>query len=83
MPKESLGTGKGGKSWEDRERANKVRMLTLTEMQKILEGKDAEYKKALILRLSTTILPRINQLQGEGGELPEIIIKLRDGTKNS
>lgn len=83
MPNRTFGNGKGGKSWEDRQRANKIRNLTLNEIEKILKGKDKEYKKALILRLATTILPRINELQGEGGEPFEIIIRMKDATENS
>ena len=75
MPNRTFGNGKGGKTWEDRQRANKIRNLTLDEIEKILTGKDKEYKKALILRLATTILPRISELQGMDGEPFEIVIK--------
>lgn len=70
--------GTYGKTYEDRQLANSVRKLTLKQMEQILNGKDEEYKRALVLRLATTILPRINELQGTDGEPMEIIIKLRD-----
>ncbi|MDQ0316412.1 hypothetical protein [Amorphus orientalis] len=80
MAKQSSGTGKGGKSFQDRELAASVRSLALTQIKEILEGNskeykdDKEFKKALILKLSTNILPRLNEHSGPDGEGIKTII---------
>lgn len=61
------GTGRVGKTFNDRELAARVRTLTLKEIEKTLKGQDSEFKKAVILKLSTNILPRLNEHSGEGG----------------
>jgi len=75
-----MAKGQGGKSHQDRELAAEVRSLVLLEIKKVFEyefgkkvgevGKDvrmAEYKKQLILKMSTSILPRLNEVGGLGG----------------
>lgn len=57
----------GGKSLNDRQLAASVRSLALKEIKTVLEGKDAEYKKAVILKLAPTLLPRLNEHTGEDG----------------
>ena len=52
----------------DRELGARVRRLTLKQIEKILLGDDEDYKKQIILKLSSSILPRINEISGEGGE---------------
>ena len=64
----STGTGKGGKSFQDRQLAAEVRTLTLQEIKKALLGDDEEYKKAVVLKLSTSILPRLNEVTGADGK---------------
>jgi len=64
----STRTGKGGKSFQDRELAAKVRTLTLQEIQKALKGKDKDFKKQLLLRLASSILPRLNEHSGADGQ---------------
>ena len=75
-----------GKSHQDRELASQVRSLCLNEIKDIFEYKQPEgitsenaevvkqmyeMKKQLILRMSTSILPRLNELSGpDGGEIP-------------
>ena len=61
-----------GKSFQDRELASEVRSLTLNEIKKVLKGKDKKFKKELILRMSTSILPRLNELTGPEGNPIEI-----------
>lgn len=51
----------------DRKLGAEVRRLTLKEIQAVLLGEDKEYKKALILKLASTVLPRINEHSGEDG----------------
>jgi hypothetical protein len=67
------GTGQGGKSFQDRELAAKVRTLGLLEIKKVLEQKETdEFKKAVILRLAGSLLPRLNEHTGEDGGAIEI-----------
>tara|TARA_R100000501_G_C2509058_1_gene41498 strand:+ start:78 stop:329 length:252 start_codon:yes stop_codon:yes gene_type:complete len=56
-----------GKTFQDRELAAKVRTATLEEIYAVLQGDDEEYKKALVMKMSTSILPRLNEVSGEGG----------------
>ena len=59
----------GGKSLNDRKLAAAVRSLALGEIKKILEEERlTEFKKAVILRLAPSILPRLNEHTGEDGE---------------
>lgn len=81
------GIGKGGKSFQDRELAAKVRTLSLQKMKDVLEGvgklgKDINFQKAVILKLAGTVLPRLNEHSGEGGgEIPVgITITFKDGS---
>lgn len=57
-----------GKNFQDRVLAAKVRKLTLEQIQVILEQpKMTELKKAVLLKLAGTILPRINETSGPDG----------------
>ncbi len=82
MSQTRTGTGQGGKSFQDRKLAADVRTQALKDVQAILKGnkgveKWSEYKKQLILRLATTILPRLNEHTGaDGKELPVPILTL-------
>lgn len=59
----------GGKSLNDRKLAASVRSLALTEIKKILEDERlTEFKKAVILRLAPSILPRLNEHTGKDGD---------------
>lgn len=58
-----------GKTHQDRQLASKVRSLALEEIERILIGKDSSYKKALILKMSTSILPRLNAGRGDDEKL--------------
>jgi len=72
---------KGGKSHNDRKLAAKVRTLALNQIADILEGDDEAYKKQIILKMSSTILPRLNEHTGEdGGELKINLINYGDST---
>ena len=75
-----------GKSHQDRELASEVRSMVLSEIKAVFEYKPygdeedadhyknkqmADMKKQLILKMSTSILPRLNELSGpDGGEIP-------------
>lgn len=75
----SNGTGQGGKSFQDRELAARVRTLALNEIEHILKkfgyteskGKISAQDKRLydtvVANLSKTILPRLNEHTGEDG----------------
>lgn len=60
----------------DRELGARVRRLTLKKIEAILLGNDEEFKKAVILKLSSSILPRINEHSGEGGEAMKVIVEV-------
>ena len=73
-----LATGGKGKSFNDRELAARVRTLALNEIEAVLkqQGLD-DFKKAVILRLAGTVLPRLNEHSGpDGGELPIPILSV-------
>jgi hypothetical protein len=69
-PKENLNAlgNSGGKSRQDRILAARVRNKTLSEIEKVLDGEDSDYKKQLVLKLAGTVLPRLNEHTGEDGE---------------
>ena len=60
----------------DRELGARVRRLTLRKIEAVLKGDDEEFKKAVILKLSSSILPRLNEVTGEGGEPMKITIEV-------
>ena len=76
-----------GRTFNDRELSSQVRSLCLNEIKAVFEykpdwdtkdtdiqalnGQMQDYKKQLILKMSTSILPRLNELSGpDGGEIP-------------
>mgnify|MGYP001601363849 CR=1 FL=1 len=67
MARDSFHTGRGGRSFQDRELAARVRTLALEKIEEVLRGKDNVFRKAVILRLAGTVLPRLNEHTGEGG----------------
>jgi hypothetical protein len=71
--------GTGGKSFQDRELAARVRTLALTEIESILKRKKMDrFKEAVILKLAGTVLPRLNEHTGaDGAELPAPIINVQ------
>jgi len=53
---------------QDRELATSVRTLGLKEVLKALKLPDNDdFKKAVILKLAGTLLPRLNEHEGAGG----------------
>jgi hypothetical protein len=67
----NIGTGKGGKSFQDRELGAKVRNLGLNQIMDVLNGdlyaEDEAFHKAVLLKLAGTLLPRLNEHTGEDG----------------
>lgn len=68
----NLGTGRGGKSFQDRELAAKVRNEALNNIYAVLTEDPAaeswsDLKKQLVLKLAGTVLPRLNEVTGEDG----------------
>ena len=58
-----------GKTFQDRELAASVRILALNEIEKVLKQKKMDdFKKAVLLRLAGTVLPRLNEVSGADGE---------------
>jgi len=67
------GTGKGGKSFQDRELAAKVRTQALTDIYDVLTespkaSRFSEYKKQMLLKMSASLLPRLNEHSGADGQ---------------
>ena len=54
--------------YTDRLRAQKLRSLTIDQITAALNGDDEAFKKALLLRLAGSVLPRLNEHTGEDGE---------------
>jgi hypothetical protein len=66
---------KGGKTLNDRKLAANVRTLALKEIERILLGDDEVYKKEIVLKLTPTLLPRLQEHTGEDGkELPQPLL---------
>ncbi len=59
--------GNHGSSWTDKKLSAEVRNLALKEMLLVLRGKNCNFKKAVILKLAGTVLPRLNEHGGEDG----------------
>ena len=61
------GTGQGGKSFQDRELAARVRTLALSEIEKVLKKPKHKLYGAVVVKLAGTVLPRLNEHTGENG----------------
>lgn len=79
----------GGKTLNDRKLAAKVRTLTLKKIEAILEmpevkmkADDYELYKAVLIKLSGTVLPRLTEMTGEDGEKLVISISSEIANKN-
>ena len=63
-----------------RELSKEVRELTLRQVLKVLKDEecknyDKEFRNALLLRLSQTVLPRLAEVTGEDGGALQIVVK--------
>ena len=68
--------GSKGKQFSDRQLAGEVRDLALNEIKRALLGDDVEFKKAVVLRLAGSLLPRLNEVSGpDGAPIPISDIK--------
>lgn len=76
MARTGSGTGQGGKSYQDRQLASKVRTRALNDLFTVLSddkksmakvAKWSDYKKRVLEKLSSSILPRLNEHTGPGG----------------
>lgn len=67
MAKQSSGTGQGGKSFQDRELAARVRTLALSEIERVLSKKKGKLYEAVLIKLAGSVLPRLNEHTGEDG----------------
>jgi hypothetical protein len=67
-----------------RQNANRVRDLTLKEIEGVLDGsKDygKDFKKQLLLRLAGSVLPRLQEHTGEDGAPLQIQVLRANGTE--
>lgn len=68
MARKTSQTGRGGKTFQDRELAARVRTLGLSEIERVLKQKKmSHFKEQVILRLAGSLLPRLNEHTGEDG----------------
>jgi len=65
---------RGGKSFQDRELAGDVRTKALLAIRDVIDNDEAahaswsEYKKNLLMKLATNLLPRLTEITGADGE---------------
>lgn len=64
--------------YTDRILAQNVRTLALKEIEKVLQAdyEDKEFRKAVLLKIAPTLLPRLNEHTGEEGESIKISIEV-------
>lgn len=63
--------GAGGKSFQDRELAARVRTLTLHEIEKALKNPKSKLYAPVLIKLAGSVLPRLNEHSGpEGKPIP-------------
>lgn len=79
MNKTNLAT----QSYETKLLAGEVRELTLKEMKKVLKGNDEPYKKELILRLASSVLPKLNEHSGPDGQPIPILSTITNVSSNN
>lgn len=80
---------KGGKTLNDRMLAADVRTLTLKKIKPILEATydpkkekdELRFQRELILKLASTVLPRINEHSGNNGD-PIVVELVKYGNSN-
>lgn len=63
----ATGTGKGGKSFQDRELAARVRTLALSEIEKVLKNPKHKLYGQVLVRVAGSVLPRISEVSGPDG----------------
>lgn len=68
---------RSGTTAGDRQLGAEVRRMSLKKVRKILSDdyEDKDYQKAVLLKLVPTLLPRLNEHSGEGGEAISITWK--------
>lgn len=74
--------GRGGKTFNDRELAARVRTLTLQECEKALNKKAGKLYEAVLLKLAGSVLPRLNEHSGPDGR-PIPILNVLDHEDNN
>lgn len=79
--------GKGGTSLQDRKISARVRSLALKEIEKVLQnGREDKLYEPLLLKLASTVLPRINQVGGledEDNSYAPILVKFLNGKEDN
>ncbi len=69
-----------GKNYNDRILASEVRTLALEKVKLLLKKGKGKFYEQVLIRLAGSLLPRLNELSGEGGgpliiQLPKEIIE--------
>jgi len=84
MARVASGVGQGGKSFQDRELAARVRTLTLQECEKALLKKKGKLYEAVLLKLAGSVLPRLNEHSGpEGKPIPIMNVQENDSDQEN
>jgi hypothetical protein len=78
MANPTLGVGRGGKSFQDREKAAHLRHTAIDSLQKVMDNDPtvetwSEYKKQMLLKLAPSLLPRLNEHTGTDGKPIQIV----------
>lgn len=75
--------GTGGKSFQDRELAARVRTLALGEIEKVLKNPKNKLYGPVLIKLAGSVLPRLNEHTGaDGAELPVPIFNVQSNNSN-
>lgn len=75
----NTGTGQGGKTLNDRKLAAEVRTHALRDILAVLKESPevagwSDYKKQILVKMSSSLLPKLNEHTGEDGD--EIKVKI-------
>lgn len=82
MARKGSGTGQGGKTYEEREIAKRVRNLALAEIERVLSNRKDKLYGPVLVKLAGSVLPRLNEHTGEdGGPVEVTLIKYAKGVK--
>lgn len=77
-----------GKFFDERVKAGNVRNKALDDILEVLQEtenskKFGEFKKQVLLKLATNLLPRLNVVAGEGESPLQVLVKFINGDENN
>lgn len=68
--------------YSDRKLGAEVRSLALKEIRTVLQGEKNEFYEAVLLRLTASVLPRLNEVTGADGDAMKITIEVAGSIAN-